>query len=1028
MSNASSRKPASLNLTNHKAIDTYYAALSTYQSQGVTHEQATRLAFSTLLDTISKTVGWTLVLEQALSNRKRPDGTLQDSFKIPRGYWEAKDTQDDLDAEIRKKIERKYPLTNTIFEDTRRAVLYQNSRPVFEADLAQRSQLVALLTSFFSYTGEQIEEFHAAVSEFKQRIPELAKGLMERIEEERGRNQKFVAAFEEFQRICRASIDPNISVAEIEEMLVQHLLTERLFRTVFDDSDFTDRNVIASEIEKVIKALTSRSFNRSAFLKRLDYFYVAIEAAAQTIDDFAQKQTFLNTVYERFFQGFSKDQADTHGIVYTPQPIVDFMISSVDEVLQQEFGLSLSSEGVKILDPATGTGNFIVNILRRINRRDLKRKYRDELFANEIMLLPYYIASLNIEHAYYDLTGEYEPFEGICFTDTLDLAESQQLSLFAEENTERVQRQKDAEITVVIGNPPYNAGQKNEADNNRNRRYRIVDGRIKDTYVKGSKATLKAQLYDVYVKFFRWATDRLQERDGVICFISNNSFVDQLPFDGMRRHLLQDFNHVYHLDLHGNVRRNPKLSGTTHNVFGIQVGVGITIAIRNSHSNDRFLRYFRVPELWTRIDKISFLVEKKNILAIDWREVKGDVSQPWLNENASSDFEAFMPIGTKEVRSGRDIDVRALFKTWSGGSKTNRDGVVFDFDHQRLAVRIQRFIDDYNDEVARWIRHSHSEDIDDFVKYDKIKWSDHLKDELKRGHYGKYNQKHIRSSLYRPFTKMFLYYERLLNDRPGYFDEILPTSEAELENRIIVATSHSQVPFSCQLTSLIPSLDVGGRPSQCFPFYTYSADGTNRRENITDWALAQFREQYGPEVTKRDIFHYVYAVLHSPQYRERYAENLKRELPRIPFVARQAFRAFVDTGARLADLHLNYEQAKEYPLRWIENKDIPFSWRVTKMQMSKDKTQIKVNEALTLTGIPAECFEYRLGNRSALEWVIDQYQVSTDKRSGITSDPNRADDEEYIVRLVGRVVTVSVETVRLVKGLPAVIEELSVHK
>jgi hypothetical protein len=279
----------SLNLTNHKAIDTYYSALANYQAQGVTHEQATRLAFSTLLDTLSKTVGWTLVLEQTLSNRKRPDGTLQDSFKIPRGYWEAKDTHDDLDTEIKAKIARGYPLTNTIFEDTRRAVLYQNSRPVFEARLTERSQLVALLNQFFSYTGEQIEEFHAAVAKFRDDIPMLAQAIMTIIDEERGRNARFIAAFEEFQRICRASIDLEISVAEIEEMLVQHLLTERLFRTVFDDPDFTRRNVIAAQIEQVISALTSRSFNRSSFLKSLDYFYIAIEAAAQTIDDFAQK-------------------------------------------------------------------------------------------------------------------------------------------------------------------------------------------------------------------------------------------------------------------------------------------------------------------------------------------------------------------------------------------------------------------------------------------------------------------------------------------------------------------------------------------------------------------------------------------------------------------------------------------------------------------------------------------------------------------------------------------------------------------
>jgi predicted helicase len=1007
-----------INLTNHKAIDTYYAAIQTYRSQDVTHEQATRLAFSTLLDTVSKTVGWTLVLEQTLSNRKRPDGTLYDDVKFPRGYWEAKDTHDDLDAEIKAKIALKYPLTNIIFEDTRRAVLYQNNRPVFEADLTQRGQLVTLLNQFFSYTGEQIEEFHAAVQEFRERIPELARSVEQTIEEERTRNQRFETAFSAFHDICRQSIDPNISADEIEKMLVQHLLTERLFRTVFDDADFTRRNAIANEIEKVIRTLT---WNRNAFLRRLDPFYLAIEDAARTIDDFAQKQTFLNTVYERFFQGFSKDQADTHGIVYTPQPIVDFMVASVDEVLQKEFGLSLSSEGVKILDPATGTGNFIVNILRRMNRRDLKRKYREELFANEIMLLPYYIASLNIEHAYYDLTGEYEPFEGICFADTLDLAESQQLSLFAEENTERVQRQKDAEITVIIGNPPYNVGQQSESDNNKNRKYQVVDQHLRQSYVKDSKATLRTQLYDPYVRFFRWATDRLQGRDGVVAYVSNNSFVHKAVFDGMRKHLLQDFTQIYHLDLHGNVRENPKLSGTTHNVFGIQVGVGITIAVRNSQSASRSLSYVRVPETWTKVEKLSFLSNSKSIVGIEWDELQPE-NNAWLTDGLQADFVSFLSIGSKEAKLSRNVETQTIFRTFSAGVSTQRDSVVYDFDRSKLIDRIEQSIDDYNSEVSRWVRSGRPKDVDTFVRYEKVKWSRNLKRELQLERYIAYNTRLIRKSLYRPFTHMWLYFDPVLIDEQGTVGTFFPNPTAEAENGAILLKIGAEVPLFAMMLRTIPDrLPQSG--SQCFPLYTYSEDGSNRRENITDWALKQFQEQYGPQVTKRDIFYYVYAVLHSPQYRERYAENLKRELPRIPFVAKEAFQSFVDTGARLADLHLNYEQAKEYPLQWIENKDVPFSWRVTKMQLSKDKTQIKVNESLTLAGIPAECFEYRLGNRSALEWVIDQYQVSTDKRSGITSDPNRADDEEYIVRLVGRVVTVSVETVRLVKALPPVIEE-----
>ena len=617
--------------THKKAIDHYYKELASYQAQNVTHETAVRSAFQNLLAAFAQTVNWTLIPEQTLANGKRPDGTLRDAF-FPRGYWEAKDTKDDLKLEIRKKIATGYPITNTIFEDTRRAILYQNGKVALEIDLTQKDQIIDLLRLFFSYTEPDIATFEAAVAEFKQRIPTLAHDLLERIKEEHARNAKFVAAFATFLELCRTSLDPQISRAVIDEMLIQHLLTERLFRTIFQNQDFARRNVIAAEIEKVIEALTSRAFNRHDFEKSLDRFYIAIEGAARTLDSWAEKQHFLDTVYERFFQGFSIKQADTHGIVYTPQEIVDFMCASVEEVLQREFHTSLSTPGVQVLDPCTGTGNFIVNILRRISGSTLATKYANDLFCNEIMLLPYYIASLNIEHAYYERTGEYKPFEGICFADTLELAEGQQPSLFVEQNTERVTREKAAPIMVVIGNPPYNVGQERENDNNKNRRYPIIDSRINKTYAKDSRATLNTKLYDAYVKFFRWATDRLQGRDGIVCYVSNNSFIDQIAFDGMRKHLLQDFNQIYHLDLHGNVRKNPKLSGTTHNVFGIQVGVGITIAIRSSHNPTRKLYYYRVPEFWRKTEKLAFVSEKHTINAIEWEELKPDDHYTWLNK------------------------------------------------------------------------------------------------------------------------------------------------------------------------------------------------------------------------------------------------------------------------------------------------------------------------------------------------------------------------------------------------------------
>src|SRR6266567_532787 len=511
--------------TQKRAIDHYYQELAAYHEKKVTHESAVRSAFQNLLATFAQSANWVLIPEQTLANGKRPDGTLRDSFNLPRGYWEAKDTRDDLSTEIRKKITAGYPISNTIFEDTRRAVLYQNNKPAYEADLTDSKALTSILDSFFHYAAPDIATFEHAVDDFKESIPDLAQGLMQRIQEEHDKNRAFATVFTSFLELCRISLDPHMSRETVDEMLVQHLLTERLFRTIFNNSDFTRRNAIAVEIEKVIQALTSRSFNRHEFLKSLDRFYLAIENAARNLDDWSEKQHFLNTVYERFFQGFSVKQADTHGIVYTPQEIVNFMCNSVEEVLKREFNTSIAEPGVQILDPCTGTGSFIVNLVRNhILRSKLKYKYEHDLFCNEIMLLPYYIASLNIEHEYYDKMGEYQPFEGICFADTLELAEGQQMSMFVEENTERVQREKDAPIMVVIGNPPYNVGQKSENDNNKNRKYPIVDERVQKTYAKDSRASNKNALSDVYVKFFRWATDRLQGRDGIVCFVSNNSF------------------------------------------------------------------------------------------------------------------------------------------------------------------------------------------------------------------------------------------------------------------------------------------------------------------------------------------------------------------------------------------------------------------------------------------------------------------------------------------------------------------------
>ena len=1006
---------------NHKAIEAYYEALLAYVGQNVTHETAVRSAFQNLLAETGKLHKWTLIPELTMKVKGksiRPDGTMRDGlWFFPRGYWEAKDSDDKLDAEIRKKINLGYPTTNIIFEDTKAGVLYQNGKEVFKAKLNQPQELADLLNLFFNHTERDLEGFEQAVVEFKERIPLLAKALLEKIQESHQVNLTFGAAFDSLLQLCQSSLNPNISKAAVDEMLVQHLLTERIFDKVFQNQDFLRRNVIAAEVERAIEALVSKSFNRHEFLKSLDPFYKAIEEAARTIEDFSEKQQFLNTVYERFFQGYCVRLADTHGIVYTPQAIVDFMCSSVEEVLKTDFKTRLGSEGVSILDPCTGTGNFIVNLIRRIDRRELPDAYRKRLFANEVMLLPYYIAAQNIEHEYSGIVGEYAPFEGLCFVDTLELAESGDgtLDFMNVVNTTRVKRQKASPITVVIGNPPYNMGQVDENDNNKNRQYKVIDGRVAETYGKSSTAILKNKLYDPYVKFFRWAMDRIQGRDGIVCYVTNNSFVDQIAFDGMRQHLLQDFTRVYHLDLHGNVRENPKLSGTTHNVFGIQVGVGITVAVRSSKHKDRRLYHYRVPEDWKKEQKLSWVAERKNIAGVDWEKLTPDARNTWLVSKNALEFAAFLPMSAG-MGSG-------IFGLSSLGIATNRDEWAYDFTKAGLEEKLRRLINNYTFESFRLTQmEERPSNIDNFVNNDPtfIKWTDRLKTALANGQALKYDSTQIRRAMTRPFVKEWVYFDNLLVHRRYQQHRIFPTDSAE--NRVIAV---SQVGFrsgtyNTFMTDCIPDLhlcaSIDGH--QCFSYYVYDEDGTNRRENISDEAVGRFQKQYGDSsISKWNVFYYVYGVLHHPDYRMKFADDLKRELPRIPFMA--DFRAFSDAGEKLASLHLNYENIEPWPLVGIYAQDRPLSYRVEKMRLNKDKSTLFVNETLSFGEIPPETLEYRFGSRSALDWLIDQYQVSTDKRSEIVTDPNRPEDPEYIVKLVERVIRVSMETVEIIKSLPA---------
>ena len=1006
----------------HRPIEAYYTELERLDRLNITNETAVREPFQTLLKHCVRQLKWTLVTEYPMKgpegNQIFVDATLLNGSTLLHGHWEAKDIHDDLAAEVKRKLEQGYPSDNIIFQTPQRAILWQNNQQVADVDLTNPTQLVNVLQIFFAHRRPEYVQWADAVAQFKDKVPALGKDLAERIQDARKTNRRFITAFADFHAKCCQAINPNLSEAAVEEMLIQHLLTERIFRTVFDNPDFTRRNVIANEIEKVIDALTSQSFSRRVFLKPLNHFYVALEIAALTMSEYSQKQGFLNTVYEQFFQGFSVKVADTHGIVYTPQPIVNFIVRSVEEILRT-LDRSLSDTNVHIIDPFVGTGNFIVRIMQEIRKTALTHKYMHELHCNELLLLAYYIASMNIEHAFFEAMGIYEPFEGNCFSDTFEDAERQQLPLFTPENTERVKKQRETDMFVIIGNPPYNMGQVNENDNNKNRKYETMDARVAETYTKDSKATLRNKLSDPYVKAIRWASDRIGE-EGVVAFVTNNSFLDAVAFDGMRKHLADDFDAIYILDLGGNVRKNPKLSGTTHNVFGIQVGVSINFLIkrRDSTNSPAEIFYARVDELWRKEDKYRYLNSKEHYGNIEWQRITPDKRYTWLTEGLHAEFETFIPMSTKEAKATKDEGGKAIFSLYSLGVATNRDALAYSFDLKLLQERVSTFIEIYNSAVDRKRRHDPNDPVESFIDTNdpRIKWTRQVKASLKKLELSNYEDSHFRTSLYRPFTQKYVYFDNFWNEERYQQYRIFPTPETETANRVIclVAVGNKK-PFHCLMTQQITDLHLTG-DSQCFPFYIYNEDGTNRRENITDWALAQYRAHYGDEaIGKWDIFHYVYALLHHPDYRARYQANLKRDLPRLPYTP--DFWGFAKAGQRLGEIHVGYEAVEEYPLDFVETPDVQLDWRVEKMKLSKDKTQIVYNDFLTLDSIPAKAFEYRLGNRSALEWVIDQYCVKTDKRSGIVNDPNRHDDPQYILKLIGKVIAVSLETVEIVEGL-----------
>ncbi|MDP3316489.1 MAG: type ISP restriction/modification enzyme [Devosia sp.] len=845
-------------------------------------------------------------------------------------------------------------------------------------------------------------------------------------------------------------------------MLIQHILTEEIFANVFNDSDFHRDNNIAKELYALEGAFFTGAVKRDT-LAAVQPYYATIRSTAALITKHSEKQTFLKVIYENFYKVYDEKKADRLGVVYTPNEIVKFMIDGADWLTQKHFGKALIDEGVEILDPATGTGTFICELLEHFRGQPdkLKRKYKEELHANEVAILPYYVANLNIEATYAAITGQYAEFPNLCFVDTLDnigglgIKRGHQHDLFAglsDENIERVKRQNRRKISVIIGNPPYNANQQNENDNNKNRAYPHIDAAIKSTYIAQSKAQ-KTKVYDMYARFFRWASDRLGD-EGVIAFVTNNSFVKKDNYDGFRKVAEQEFHDVYVVDLKGDARTSgePRRQEGA-NIFDDQIKVGIAISffVKKRASKGCTIHYSAVRD-YAKLDEKRAYIAGKRVSEFLFDRVKPDKRHNWVGLTETG-WDEFVPLADKETKAARwATRERALFKSYSLGVSTNRDEWLYDLDAQQLAQKAELLAVKYG---------AVSPNTEDFPA--GLKWSETLKRRKAAGQQETYDTSRIRRSAYRPFAATWHYQSPLFVDRPGWSGEAFPLGET---NRSITFNDKGSRTGVCILATDGPAdLHFGAAIDayQQVTRYRYAADGT-RYDNITEWGLKQFQKAYGmnglldpargegggedqpaavataphPEplpggesgkkgrrqLTKDDIFHYVYAVLHDPVYREKYALNLKREFPRIPFYP--DFWKWVGWGEKLMALHVGYENVEPYALQRIDAVDErALAAGVSPKAMlkaDKENGSIRLDSETQLTGLPDEAWTYRLGNRSGVEWVLDQYKEKTPKDPTIREKFNTyrfADYKEKVIDLIGRVTQVSVETVAITEAMKA---------
>lgn len=855
--------------------------------------------------------------------------------------------------------------------------------------------------------------------QWSEKVAEIAQLHITRInvmlEDQESRTYK---EFQSFMQSMRHNINDSISESQAIEMLAQHLITKPVFEALFETYSFVNNNPVSQAMESILELLDKNGLVKEQ--EGLEDFYESVRIRAEGIDNLKAKQNIIVQLYNKFFKVGFKNTTTQLGIVFTPVEVVDFIIHSVNDIIKEKFGKSLSSDGVHVLDPFTGTGTFITRLLQSgvISKENLLRKYTQEIHANEIVLLSYYIAAINIEETFHSIYGDsYVPFEGIVLTDTFDSTENRNSfsdELF-NENNKRLKRQIDKPIFAIIGNPPYFAKQDNDNKNIQSQKYENLDKKIAETYVKNSVAQNKANQYDSYIRAIRWSTDRIGDNEGIVGFITNGSFLDSPSADGLRYSLYKEYDEIHVYNLRGAIRGKSGESAKKEgqNIFDIMTGVAIIILVKTTKNNKECKLYYKdIGDNLKRNEKLEILEKETSIINTNSEIIIPNEKNDWINQR-NSNFDELTLLGNKKASKNK------VFNDYSGGLKSGRDNWVYSFSKEHLIENMTEFIDYYNSNLNKNIK---STDLEDSSK---IKWTKTLRDRFDKNiQIKEFNTNRIYTSVYRPFTKKHLYYDSDLIDRQYQMSKIFPDSKT---NNLTICFSNKTGgrEFSCLITNTIPDVNLFAGGSQCLPYQLIFSEEKSIIEDSTDSGITQeFKnkcyDKYGSELTDDEIFYYVYGVLHSEEYKVTYHIELSKEFPRVPLVDNyETFQKISGIGERLAYLHLNYEEVETYKEVNIEYKVTNPSYNINQIKFKKnDKSTLIYNNDIVISNIPELVYEYKVNGRSALEWIINQYNTTPDPQTGI-SDPNLySSDDKYILNLILSIINVSLMTLELIKDIP----------